>query len=71
MSKLPKLTAENLKETLWETLHELRDGKIQTKDADAVAGQAREIVRATNIQLRVLNQAKANITAKMVQFASE
>ena len=65
------LTAENLKETLWDTLNELKDGKMATKDADAIACQAREIVRTTNVQLRVLSQAKEQVTSKMVNFATQ
>ena len=63
------LTAKNLKSALWDTLNELRDGKRQPAEADAVATQAREILRTVNTQLRVSQQAQRNVPADVIGFS--
>ena len=50
MSKT-KVDAEKIKNELWKTLQELRAGKIRTSNANAIAGQAREICRVVKLQL--------------------
>lgn len=63
------LNAVNLKEALWDTLKKVRSGKMTPGAADAVAAQAREILRATRTQLAVLTQAGESVSAEMVDFA--
>jgi len=63
------LTAKNLKSALWETLKEVKSGKMEPGQADAVASQAREILRTTNTQLRVFQQAKRPVGAEVISFA--
>jgi hypothetical protein len=48
MSK--KLTANNLKNVLWETLQAVRAGEIPPNQADAIARQAGEITRVNKLQ---------------------
>lgn len=63
------LTAKNLKSALWETLNALKDGKIEPGNGDAIASQAREILRTTNIQLRISQQAKRPVHADIISFS--
>lgn len=66
---MKNLNAKNLKETLWECLNDVKDGKIQAAEADSVATQAREILRTTNTQLRIFSQSKRNVDTELIDFA--
>lgn len=66
---MKELNARNLKESLWETLNEIRSGKIDPAQADAIASQAREILRTANTQLRIFHQAKESISSELIDFA--
>ena len=66
-----QLNASNLKSELWSTLNELRGGKIQPGQGDAIASQAREILRTVKTQLLVTNQAKRPVPADCIKFAEE
>lgn len=68
---MTELTAQNLKTQLWETLLNLREGKLQPAEGDAVASQAREILRTTNTQLRIVAQAKRNVPTQVIDFAEQ
>lgn len=68
MSK-EKLNAANLKNALWETLQSVKDGKMEPGQADAVASQAREILRTTNTQLRICQQSKRSVPAEVLTFS--
>lgn len=63
------LSAKNLKSALWETLNSVKDGKMEASQADSVASQAREILRTTNTQLRVSQQAKRPVAVDVITFA--
>ena len=63
------LTAKNLKQALWETLNAVKDGKMEPGQADSVASSAREILRTTNIQLRISQQAKRPVHADVISFS--
>lgn len=63
------LTATALKSALWETLNDVRSGKMQPAEADSVATQAREILRATNTQLRISSQSKRAVPAELISFS--
>ena len=65
------LSATTLKNHLWETLKELKSGGMQPGQADAIAAQAREILRTGNLQLRVAAQAKRSVPADLIQFAEK
>ncbi len=64
----PKLTANNLKLALWETLNGLRDGTVECGNADAIASQAREILRTTKVQLQISNLAKRDVPIDVLAF---
>jgi len=66
---MPSLTAANLKNALWETLTAVKDGTMQPGQGDAVASQAREIIRTTNTQLRIAQQSKRTVPADVISFA--
>ena len=65
------LTAKNLKSELWEVLQELRAGKIEPSQADAVAMQSREIIRVLRVQQSIIKQASEKITSEMLQFVND
>lgn len=65
------LTAINLKDALWNTLKDLRSGAIQPGQGDAIASQAREILRTVKVQLQVTQQAKRSVPVDVIQFAEK
>ena len=65
------LTATALKNELWKTLNELRSGSIQADQGDAIAAQAREILRTVRTQLMVTSQAKRPVPADCLTFSEK
>lgn len=65
------LTASNLKEVLWSTMQDLQNGKIQPGQGDAIASQAREILRTVRTQLMVVGQAKRSVPLEVIEFAEK
>lgn len=63
------LKASALRDVLWETLNDVRQNNIQANRADAVAAQAREILRTVKTQLQVANAAKRGVPADIIAFA--
>lgn len=63
------LTATNLKSALWDTLVDLQAGKKQPSEGDAIAVQAREIIRTINTQLRIAQQTKRNVPTEVIDFS--
>lgn len=66
-----ELNASNMKLELWKTLNDLRAGKIQPGHGDAIASQAREILRTVRTQLMVTNQAKRPVPTDCLNFAEK
>lgn len=66
---MAELTAKNLKEALWDTLEKVRTGAIDPGQGDAIATQAREILRTVNTQLRVSHQSKRPVPAELISFS--
>lgn len=66
-----ELTAVNLKEVLWTTMNDLQSGSIQPGQGDAIAAQAREILRTVRTQLMVTSQAKRSVPADVISFAEK
>jgi hypothetical protein len=64
-----KLTAQNLKNELWETLQRVKDGTIDAGAADSIASQSREICRTVNLQLQVARQTKRQVPMEIVDFS--
>lgn len=63
-----KLTASNLKNVLWETLIAIKEGKMECGQADAIACQAREILRTTKVQLQISHSAKRDVPVDVLSF---
>lgn len=68
---MTELTATSLKSALWETLQGLKTGTMQPAEGDAIASQAREILRTTNTQLRIAQQSKRNVPADVIAFSEK
>ena len=66
---MEKLTANNLKTALWETLNKVRENKMEPGQADAIASQAREILRTTKVQLEISRQSKREVPADVLVFS--
>lgn len=69
MSSNNQLSAQNLKTALWETLQGVKNETVDPSRADAIASQAREILRTTNTQLRVSQQAKRPVPSNAINFS--
>jgi hypothetical protein len=68
---IPALKASALKDVLWETLIDLRSNDMPANRADAIAAQAREILRTVKVQLQVTNAAKRPVPIRIVEFAEQ
>jgi hypothetical protein len=65
-----ELSAKNLKGTLWDTINDLREQKIDPGVADAIASQSRELVRVTREQRMIVQNAGVAMPDELVQFAT-
>lgn len=63
------LSAPNLKAALWQTLKDVRQGNMTPGAADAVASQAREILRTVRTQLQIFTQSGRAVSAELIDFA--
>ena len=66
---MEKHTAVNLKNALWSTLKGLQGGTVQYTDADAIASQAREIIRTTNIQIKIAQASQRELPKEVIDFS--
>lgn len=66
---MQKLNAVNLKQSLWETLNNIKDGNLEAAKGDAIASQAREILRTVNTQVKIIDKAKSEISNELKDFA--
>lgn len=64
------LTATNLKAQLWDTLQAVKSGKMVPGQGDAVASQAREILRTVKVQLAIFSQSGAEVSTELKDFAN-
>ena len=71
MSNIKELNASNLKSALWETLNQVKEGTMQAGNADAVASQAREILRTVKVQLQVTQQSRRSVPSDVIAFAEK
>lgn len=70
-SKTPLLTATNLKNALWDTLQDLRGERVQPGEGDAIACQAREILRTVKVQLQVAAQTNRKVPTEVIEFSEQ
>lgn len=66
-----KLTADNLKDALWETLNDIKNGTITPASGDSIATQAREILRTVKVQLQIASQTKRAVPAEVIAFSEK
>ncbi len=60
----------HLKDELWDTLKKVKGGAILPGNGDAVAAQAREILRTVRTQMAIFAQAGIPISTEVIDFAS-
>lgn len=65
------LTGAALRDVLWETLNDVRTNQMLPNRADAIATQAREILRVIKTQLGVAAAAKGKVANALIKFASD
>jgi len=63
------LTASNLKEALWTTLNQVKAKRMLPGHADAVASQAREILRTVKVQLQISGQTNRPVPTEVIEFS--
>ena len=70
-SKTKELSATNLKDALWDTLQQVKTDSMLPAQGDAIAAQAREILRTVKVQLQVVAQAKKLVPKSVIDFAEK
>jgi hypothetical protein len=65
------LSASSLRDVLWETLNDVRRNDMMPNRADAVASQAREILRTVKTQLQITSAAKRGVPQDIIDFAEK
>lgn len=65
------LTATELKKSLWETLQSIKEDKMLPAQGDAIAAQAREILRTVKVQLQIVGQSKRSVPLEVIEFAEK
>lgn len=65
------LSAVNLKQALWETLNDIKSDKMQASQGDAIAAQAREILRTVKVQLQVAAHTKRSVPLEVIDFSEK
>ncbi len=63
------LTANSLREALWTTLNQVKAKKMLPGHADAIAAQAREILRTVKVQLQISGQTARPVPVEVVEFS--
>jgi hypothetical protein len=66
-----KLSATALKDVLWSTLNEIKCDTMLPAQGDAIAAQAREILRTVKVQLQVVGQSKRTVPLDVIEFAEK
>ena len=64
-----QLTAVNLKDALWTTLQGLQNDSVEPGKGDAIAVQAREILRTIKTQLMVQSACGRKIPTEVIVFS--
>lgn len=68
---MKNLSAVNLKSALWETLNNIKSDKMLPAQGDAIAAQAREILRTVKVQLQIVGQSKRKVPTEIIEFAEK
>ena len=56
---------------LWQTLYAIKDDRMLPGQGDAIASQAREILRTVKIQLQIAGQSKRRVPTDVLDFAEQ
>lgn len=70
-AKQATLSAVNLKNALWDTLQQIKSDTMLPAQGDAIAAQAREILRTVKVQLQVAAQSKRNVPTEIIDFVEK
>ena len=65
------LSATNLKNELWDTLQGIKNGDVLPGHADSIASISREIIRTSNLQLRIAAQSQRNVPIEVINFSEQ
>jgi len=65
------LTANSLKDVLWETLNDIKTEQMLPSRGDAIAGQAREILRTVKTQMQIASQSRRQIPTEIIEFSEK
>ncbi len=68
-STATNLSASSLKESLWQTLNAVKSKRMLPGHADAIAAQAREILRTVKVQLQVSGQTNRPVPFEVIEFS--
>lgn len=68
VQKIQKLSADTLKDSLWQTLQDVRTKKITPSAANAVAAQARGITTVVRLQIQVAKLVGQNPNSSVQNF---
>lgn len=63
------LSAINLKDALWDTLNCVKSDTMLPAQGDAIAAQAREILRTVKVQLQIAAQTKRLVPTEVIKFS--
>jgi hypothetical protein len=66
---MTELSASTLKQALWETLTDIKSDKMQASQGDAIAAQAREILRTVKVQLQIAAHTKRSVPVEIINFS--
>ena len=62
------LSAKSLKDILWYNIRGIRDGSVQSTQADSMAAQAREILKTIRTELEINKQSGMPVSETLKSF---
>ena len=65
------LNASSLRNVLWETLNDIRANQMLPNRGDAIASQAREILRTVKTQMQIASAARRGIPEDIIDFSEK
>jgi len=65
------LNANSLRNVLWETLNDIRTNQMLPNRGDAIASQAREILRTVKTQLQIASAARRGVPEDILDFSEK
>lgn len=71
LTQVPVLTANSLKNVLWESMNQLKDGSVSPQVSNAMATNCREILRVVRVQLQIATQMNQEIPVELIEFSKK